>query len=163
MASTNQPFKVKVDVNFLKLKYVILFVAVATGVAGGTLGIFAYYKFIPNNALSIQISQTKDNLNKKEINQLLKRIGQIAVLPTDETPEVLRITDLTQLNSNPFFENAKLGDFILIFKNNQKILVYDPLNHLLVNMGPYSQQKPKEATTSAKPLGEATPESTLQY
>lgn len=131
--------RVKFDLSFLKAKYVVLFLAVATGVAGATIAIYFYNKVGTANSLNIPIIAESERLTSKEIKALTEIISQIAILPEDETPTVLTISDLTKFGANPFFKNAKLKDKILIFKRAERIILYDPLGHKIVNMGPYSE------------------------
>lgn len=137
--SDNQPLKVRLDLGIKKLKYLIFFLAVATGVAGVTIAIYFYNKVGTANSLNIPIIAESERLTTKEIKALTEKMSQIAVLPEDETPTVLTISDLTKLHSNPFFKNAKLKDKILIFKKAERIILYDPIGHKIVNMGPYSE------------------------
>lgn len=168
-----QLVRVKLDLSNLKLKYAVLFLAVATGVAGAIIAIYAYTKFTSPTSLNIQIAAESERLTPKEIKALTDKVSQIAVLPEDETPTVLTVSDLTKLHANPFFVNAKLKDKILIFKKAERIILYDPLGHKIVNMGPYSEnqsspppspaaqyESPKTSPTSVEeePSPEPTPE-----
>lgn len=155
--------KVKFDLSFLKAKYVVLFLAVATGVMGATIAIYAYNKIGSTTNLNIPIITESERLTTKEINALVEIMSQIAVLPEDETPTVLTVSDLTKLHSNPFFKNAKLKDKILIFKKAGRIVLYDPLGHKIVNMGPYSENpaspnpSPTDEHESPQPSSTPTP------
>lgn len=142
--------KVKLDLSFLKPKYIVLFLAIATGVAGAVIAIYAYNRVGITNSLNIPIIAESDRLTTKEIEALVEKMSQISVLPEDETPTVLTVSDLTKLHSNPFFQNAKLKDKIVIFKKAGRIVLYDPLAHKIVNMGPYSES-PQEASPAAQP------------
>lgn len=149
----NQVFKLKLDLNFNKLKYLLLFLAVATGLTGGILGIFAYQKFVPENAFGPQIIADRAKLTQKQIEKLVEKVSKITSLPDDELPKVVVLTDITQLKSNPFFNNAQVGDMLMVYKNAQKALVYNPENNRIVNMGPYNAEADKSAQTpSLTPL-----------
>ena len=151
--------RVKLDLSFLKAKYLVLFLAVATGVAGATIAIYAYNKVGIENSLNIPIIEDSERMTAKDIENLVEKMSQVAVLPEDETPTVLTISDLTKLHSNPFFKDAKLKDKILIFKKAGRIILYDPLGHKIVNMGPYSEPE-QEATPAANPIPPSSNEST---
>ena len=143
--------QIKVDFNVLRIKYVIFFLAAATGIAGGILSIYAYNKFIPhNNTLGINIAQIKDKPSAKEIAALVNKVSEIAILPKDEIPEIFNISDLTQLQANPFFADASVKDFMLIYKKAAKVYLYNPTLHKIVNIGPYYSDR--EATASASPI-----------
>lgn len=151
--------KVKLDLAFLKAKYVVLFLAIATGIAGSALAIYSYQKLNSSNTLGAQVIADSERLSEKEIKALKEKISQIAVLPENEIPVVLPITDLTKLHSNEFFKDAKLKDKILIFKQAGKIILYDPINNKIVNMGPYSET-PAAVVPTPTPTPSPTPQST---
>lgn len=148
--------KVKLDLAFLKAKYVVLFLAIATGIAGSALAIYSYQKLNSSNTLGAQVIADSERLSEKEIKALKDKVSQIAVLPEDEIPVVLPITDLTKLHSNEFFKDAKLKDKILIFKQAGKIILYDPINNKIVNIGPYSET-PAGLTPSPTPIPTPSP------
>lgn len=151
--------KVKLDLAFLKAKYVVLFLAIATGIAGSALAIYSYQKLNNSNTLGAQVIADSERLSEKEIKALTEKVSQIAVLPENEIPVVLPITDLTKLHSNEFFKDAKLKDKILIFKQAGRIIIYDPINNKIVNMGPYSETPPV-LTPTPTPIPTPTPEAT---
>lgn len=134
----------------IRLKYILLFLAVAAGTAGAIIAIWAYAKFAQPYSLGVSIADLKDKPSAEEIKALVSKMSQIIVLPLDELPEVLVISDLTQLRANPFFKDASLGDYIVIYKKAAKVIVYSPKSNRIINMGPYSDEK--ESTESAKPL-----------
>lgn len=134
----------------IRLRYILFFLAVATGTAGAIIAIWAYTKFAQPYSLSVNIADIKDKPTAEEIKALVSKMSQIIILPTDELPEVLVISDLTQTRANPFFANANVGDYILIYKKARKVVLYNPTTNRIVNMGPYSGEN--ESTSSAKPL-----------
>lgn len=158
-----QPLRVRLDLGVKKLKYTILFLAVATGTMGAIIAIFAYTKFSTPAALNIGVIQEEDNLNAAEVKTLTDKISQIAVLPENETPTVLTVSDLTKLKGNPFFVNAKLKNKIIIYKKTGRIILYDPFGNKIVNMGPYSENSasgspsPTPASASETPTAASSP------
>jgi len=136
----------------ISLRYILIFLAVATGTAGAIIAIWAYLKFASPDTLGISIADIRDKPSAEEIIALVKRVSQIAILPGGEIPDVLVISDLTQMRANPFFENASIHDYILIYKKAGKIILYNPKSNKIVNEGPYVAS-PTEATSSAAPAG----------
>lgn len=149
----------------ISVKYIVLFVAVAAGIAGALISIYAYKTFIPQNPLTASVTNLKEKPSEQEIKNLVARVSQISILPTDELPDVLVISDLTQMRANPFFADASLRDYIMIYKKAGKIILYNPTTHKIVNVGPYVGSD-KESTLSAKqqttgePQGPQQPEIT---
>lgn len=156
----NEVVKIKLDFNFAKLKHIIFFLAIVTGVAGGMLSIYTYNKFASPNTLGVSIAGIKDKPSAEEIKAIVSKMSQIMVLPKDELPEVLVISDLTQLRANPFFESANLGDYIVIYKKAGKVFLYNPSSNRIVNTGPYSAEADKPHSPSPTPAGQTEPSPT---
>ena len=76
-------------------------------------------------------------------NELVKRVSELMVLP-NETPNVATITDLAKLKDQPFFAKAKVGDRVLIFPNAKKVVLYDPVNHKILDVAPLNTGAPPE-------------------
>lgn len=163
----DQFVKLKLDFNFTALKYILVFLAIATGVAGGIISIYAYNKFAAPDTLGVSVADINGNVTSEQVKPLIKKVSQILVLPKNEIPDVLVINDLTQLHANPFFQNASLKDYILIYKKAAIIILYNPTANKIVNMGPYSTGN-TQATPSSAPTGpvlkepQPTPEPSVQ-
>src|SRR3989344_2603249 len=90
LSRSARPAPLKVD-----LKYILLFLAAVTGTAGAIIAIWTYGKFTNPYSLEIGIADISDKPNAEEIKALVSKMSQILVLPKDELPTVLVISDLT--------------------------------------------------------------------
>jgi hypothetical protein len=110
-----------------------------------------------------------------EIDELVKEVGKVMSLPTDERPTVATVTDMEKVKDQPFFKNAKNGDKVIIYSASKKAILYRPSEKKiievgLVNIGGQAQQeesgnKPSTATpTPAKKtiLSTPTPEASSE-
>lgn len=79
-----------------------------------------------------------DDLEKKELlGSILAGLQKHILLPADETPTVMSITEPEKLIAkDPFFKNAEAGDTLIIFKNAGKALIYSSKRDIIVNVGP---------------------------
>ena len=68
--------------------------------------------------------------------QLVNRIGKIAVLPTGESPTIATVTNINKLRSQAFFANAKNGDKVLIYTKAQEAFLYRPSINKIVYIAP---------------------------
>jgi hypothetical protein len=98
----------------------------------------------PNNPQAVQ----EDN------NRIIEEVGKLMDLPPGETPQVLTVTDITQLTGQPFFARAQNGDRVLVYSGAQKAILYDPKNKKIrevtnINVAPPSATE--SATPSASP------------
>lgn len=84
---------------------------------------------------------------QEEINKIVDDVGKLIVLPKGEVPTIATVTDLKQLKDQPFFDNAKVGDKVLIYTKAQKAILYDPSSNKIVEMAPLNTGS---ATTTKK-------------
>ena len=72
--------------------------------------------------------------NKKTSdNELINKIGELIVLP-DEVPIVATVVDYEKLAENSFFDGAKDGDKVLMFRKSDQAILYDIDRHRIINV-----------------------------
>lgn len=95
----------------------------------------------------------KDQLSK-QIEQnpqaIVDAVSKLIILPTNETPTVATITDLSKLDGQLFFADAKLGDKVLIYTQAQKAILYDPAANKIVEIAPLNIGANNSNATSSK-------------
>ena len=109
--------------NIFPLKKIIpiLLVLLFVG-AAGYLGL-DYYK------TQRELSEFQDSAEAvaiKEKNDLLKKVGKIALLPQDEDPTIATVTDAFRLRGQKFFSQAENDDKVIIFPKAQRAILYRP-------------------------------------
>jgi len=72
---------------------------------------------------------------QKEAEQLVAAVGKLIILP-DETPVVATVADPSRLAGQPFFQNAKKGDKVLIYNEARKAVLYSPEDNRIVDVAP---------------------------
>ena len=73
---------------------------------------------------------------KAETKQLTEQVGRLIELPANETPTVATVVDVTKLQSQAFFANAKNGDRVLIFTQAKKAILYRPSTGKIIQVAP---------------------------
>jgi hypothetical protein len=71
-----------------------------------------------------------------EIDQLVNQVGQLITLPSGEQPTVATVTDLSQLQNQPFFTNAQVGDKVLIYSTAKEAILYRPSDNKIIEVAP---------------------------
>ena len=66
----------------------------------------------------------------------MERVSRLIILPTDEEPTIATVADPDRLQDQPFFDNAKTGDKLLIYTNARKAILYDPVSDKIVEVAP---------------------------
>ncbi|MDP3784690.1 MAG: hypothetical protein Q8R12_01275 [bacterium] len=103
--------------------FAVLFLAAAAA---------AYYFYGQLNELKLNPQRAA----QEGVSDVVKRVGELIVLPEGETPTVATVTDPERLKAQPFFERAKVGDRVLIYTNARKAILYDPAAHKIVEVAP---------------------------
>ena len=73
---------------------------------------------------------------QKQLERYTKMVAKHIVLPQGEVPTMATVSDPEKLKDQPFFQNAKKGDVVLIFADSRKAILYDPVNDRIVEVAP---------------------------
>jgi len=99
----------------------------------------------------------KNPLFASEMQQetIVKNVSKLTQVPQGETPTIAKISDITKLNNQPFFQNAKNGDFVLIYTKEKEAILYDPVSNKVLRVGPILVPSPTGGIPQAA-LGAST-------
>ncbi len=86
-------------------------------------------------------------LSAKEIESLKKEISDKIMVPEGETPTIATVTDISKLESQPFFQLAQNGDKFVIYGSTRMAILYRPSIHKIVNVAPFNANE-ANATSS---------------
>lgn len=101
-----------------------------------------------------QVAETQYKKAQQDANNLSQTVAKQTAVPTDETPNVATINDLTELQNQDFFKQAKIGDKILIYEKAKIIVLYRPDEKRVIATAPVLYNQPETAvaaTSSAIP------------
>jgi hypothetical protein len=107
-----------------------------------------------NPSLTITPSPTASVLSAQAeatlLSQTLEKVGKLMLLPGDETPKLIQIDAATikQLQEQPFFKNARVGNVLLVYNKNKKAILYDPQFNQIIDVAPIN---PPEEEVSPQP------------
>ena len=72
---------------------------------------------------------------QKQIEMVVKKVGELTMLPANETPQVAIIQDVEALKkTQPFFADAENGDKVLIYVQAKKAIIYRESTDKIVNI-----------------------------
>lgn len=83
-------------------------------------------------------STQSGDISPTETKALMRKVGNLVVLPEDETPTIATVSDPAALKDQAFFIGAKKGDKVLIYSTAKKAILYDPVINKVVNIAPLS-------------------------
>ena len=108
------------------MRMVAIGFAVLIVLLGGT----AMYLFNEYSTLT-----TDPNLkNQQKIEHVVARVEKLVDVPEGEVPTLADITDTESLKDQPFFQNAKVGDQVLLYQTARKAYLYRPSENILVQV-----------------------------
>ncbi len=113
--------------------YVLLTLALFL-LAGAGYAAFYYYQ----KANKVAVESTNQPLD--QLNQAINDIGELAMLPINDTPTLSVVVDANQAKNDPtfslfkFFENTESGDMWLNYSRTGKNILYRPSTKKIVNM-----------------------------
>jgi len=85
-----------------------------------------------------ELRQDPQKIAQQKAEDLVRRVGELILLPYEEYPTIATVYDPKLLEDQPFFKEAKQGYRVLIYTSAQKAILYDPINHVIVAEAPLS-------------------------
>lgn len=70
---------------------------------------------------------------------VIEEVGKLVALPVGEEPTVATISDLTPLQDQPFFKDARIGDKVIIYKEAKKAILYRPVQKKIITVAPLAE------------------------
>lgn len=98
-----------------------------------------------------QQTNTSSNNSQDESKQLVEVVGKLVILPKDETPTIATVSDLTKLKGQEFFNNAKVGDKVLIYSKAQKAILFRPSDNKIIELAPLTGGTENTPNTQTSP------------
>jgi len=86
----------------------------------------------------VYLQRNPEEINRIEANKIVKAVGKLIILPADETPTIATVTDKEALKEYPFFNNASVGDRVLIYEKAGKAVLYNPALNKVVEIAPFN-------------------------
>ncbi len=122
----------KIDKPHYNLRKIIILFVILLFVS---LAASAIYFFFQYEALKNQY-QSSALASQKQIKKIVAEVSKLMLLPKNELPTIATVSDEKKLSSQPFFAHARNGDEVLVFANAKIAILYDPVEHLIINVSP---------------------------
>ncbi|HEY4507990.1 MAG TPA: hypothetical protein VJJ47_03895 [Candidatus Paceibacterota bacterium] len=69
----------------------------------------------------------------RQIARVVAGVSNHIIVPEGETPGVFAIDK--EKNTEPFFQNAETGDWLVVYRSTNQALIWSPRRNILVNAG----------------------------
>ena len=123
----------------LKVLVIIIVIAVAT--------VPSYY-FYHKNQVTEALLSDPNTASKQVVDEIVKKVSHHILLPSAEQPTLATVSDISKVRGQPFFQNAKNGDKVLVFTQARKAYLYRPSRDLIIEVAPLNVDSTPTVDTS---------------
>jgi len=93
--------------------------------------------------LFLAAPSNSQSLTEAEVQKLVASVGELIILPTDETPLVASVVNAELLRaSESFYRHASDGNILLLYTNSGRAILYDRERDIIVNIGTLQNPPP---------------------
>lgn len=111
--------------NIPQMHILAIGLALLVVVAGGTAG------YLYNEYANLK---DPNGQNQKKIEQVIEKVSKLIDVPSGEVPTLATITNAESLKDQLFFQNAQIGDQVLLYNTARKAYLYRPSQNILVEV-----------------------------
>lgn len=72
---------------------------------------------------------------QEDVQGVVAEVSKIIQLPAGEIPTLATVTDLSKVQDQSFFTNAKEGDRVLVYQSAKKAYLYRPSEKKIIEVG----------------------------
>ena len=102
--------------------------------AGSAFGSFYFYNTNQTALKKLTQLTTNTSSTADDSEKTITDLAKLLLIPTDDTPTIAVISDISKLANQPFFTKAQNGDKIIVFPKSQKVVLYRPSTNKVVDM-----------------------------
>jgi len=137
---------------FLQKYKIIIGVAVVVVLAAAP----SVYFFRQYQAAQLRLNNPTEAA-KQDAASTIAAISKFMMLPADETPTIMQVTDVSKLKDQPFFANAQNGDKVIIYTKAKKAILYRAVTNMIIDVAPVNI-----GSTAASAAGQISPTPTVK-
>ncbi|HVX24458.1 MAG TPA: hypothetical protein VG992_03915 [Candidatus Saccharimonadales bacterium] len=78
------------------------------------------------------------NAVNAQVKNVITAVRKLVVLPSNQTPTVATVQNVSKLRGQSFFANAKNGDKVLVYSAEKEAILYRPSTNQIVTIAPIS-------------------------
>lgn len=117
---------------------------------GASFFFYVQWQLAQDKIETVPSEQVKD-VTPEEIDEIVKALEKIVLLPTGETPKLSTITNKDELTDNQeFFKDVENGDKIIVYQQAKKAFLYRPSTKKIINLSPIDITKDSEEQSVEK-------------
>ncbi|MFA7209414.1 MAG: LytR C-terminal domain-containing protein [Parcubacteria group bacterium] len=124
-------------------------------VGAGAAAYFFYAKHLGAGAgRENSAAQLSDGAGQDDVRMTKSAVERLIELPIGEDPVIATVTDADKIKTQKFFNKAQNGDRVLIYKENQKVVLYRPSIGKIIEFSPTSEMGDQSNTVDTAPVAQ---------
>lgn len=132
-----------------------LFLILSLGVLGV---VYSQYQKTQNELAKVK--KDPQTARAEETKKIVEQVSRVMVLPSNETPTIATITDISKIKNQPFFAKAENGDKLLIYTDARRAILFRPSTNKVIDIAPVNiGSSGQSATPSARVTPSVSPTS----
>lgn len=109
-----------------------------------------------------ELGKKTEQLSDKQTTAIVKKISKLIVVPADEKPMIVPISNADELIAEQrFYIGSEDGDYVIVYPNAKKAIIYRESENKLINVGPVIIDQPatttQQSTTTQTQAATTTP------
>lgn len=125
----------------------------------GVLGV-VYSQYQKTQSELAKVKKDPQTARAEETKKIVEQVSRVMVLPSNETPTIATITDISKIKNQPFFAKAENGDKLLIYTDARRAILFRPSTNKVIDIAPVNiGSSGQSATPSAKVTPSVSPTS----
>ncbi len=120
-------------------KLIIVFIVTTLLGLAVSFFLFNQYSKTQKELKSLKKGLTEAQKPKEQTNDVAKivaEVGKLIKLPEGEVPSIATISNIEKLKDQPFFQNGRNGNILLVYNKASKAILYDPLEKRVIEVAP---------------------------
>lgn len=125
----------------------------------GVLGV-VYNQYQKTQNELAKVKKDPQTARAEETKKIVEQVSRVMVLPSNETPTIATITDISKIKNQPFFAKAENGDKLLIYTDARRAILFRPSTNKVIDIAPVNiGASGQSATPSARVTPSVSPTS----
>jgi len=97
--------------------------------------------YSPSKNIIVKSGPISKKTNNTTPEEIISAVSKLTTVPSGEKPIIAIISDIDNLaKSSAFYNGAQNGDYVLIYQNESRGIIYSPSRNIIVNDSPVVKQ-----------------------